>query len=142
MRWRKKFWSVSLLLLHLASAKKVPKRQPESLNTQPRVALEDVYVPKECPRRVKKDDYVFIEYVALIDESTLNGERGKQFDSSIDGHPFHFQVEITTHVMPGLHLGVKGMCKVCLCTCRNCEVLLSVIHTHHLRRRQAYACFG
>jgi FK506-binding protein 14 len=74
----------------------------------------DVYEgPTECEEgdKVAAGNYLSMHYTGTIDESSETGEKGKQFDSSVDrGTTFDFQIGQGS-VIKGWDEGIVGLCK-------------------------------
>ncbi len=66
--------------------------------------------PETCERETKDGDYLSMEYVGKIDESSPTGQKGEVFDSSSkQGKPFGFTLG-RMQVISGWDQGLKGMC--------------------------------
>merc|ERR1719424_616595 len=73
---------------------------------------ESTFKPEGCDaaRKTKAGDQLSMHYTGTIDESSPTGEKGKQFDSSVDrGDPFSFALG-QGQVIPGWDKGLLDMC--------------------------------
>jgi len=65
----------------------------------------------EDATKISAGKYASIHYTATIDESSVSGIPGDEFDSSYNRRiPFNFQLG-TTNLLKGLELGVNGLCQ-------------------------------
>jgi len=67
------------------------------------------FMPEECEQKVKNGDEVQMHYTGTIDESSMAGKKGSQFDSSVGRDPFKFQIG-AGQVIKGWDQGIVGMC--------------------------------
>ena len=95
-----------LLLLLLATTTTTTIAQDE-------VTVQITNGSHDCEESAKitPGKFASIHYSASIDESSVSGTPGEEFDSSYDRRiPFNFQLG-TTNLMKGLEMGVKGLCQ-------------------------------
>jgi FK506-binding protein 14 len=72
---------------------------------------ETTFKPEGCDaaKKSKSGDELEMHYTGTIDESSVAGEKGKQFDSSVGKSPFKFTVGAGM-VIKGWDQGLVGMC--------------------------------
>merc|ERR1711934_690614 len=72
---------------------------------------ETTFKPEGCDtaRKTKAGDQLSMHYTGTIDESSVTGEKGKQFDSSVGRGPFDFALG-QGQVIKGWDQGLLDMC--------------------------------
>jgi FKBP-type peptidyl-prolyl cis-trans isomerase len=78
-----------------------------------KITLTKDFIPADCTAEAKKSkagNYLHVHYTGFIDESSATGEKGKKFDSSLEGEkpePFTFSLG-EGQVVAGLYQNLLG----------------------------------
>jgi FKBP-type peptidyl-prolyl cis-trans isomerase FkpA len=74
----------------------------------PAMPLQQTDLAPGAGAEIKAGQTALVHYTGWLFEAAANENKGKQFDSSVGGEPFEFQLG-AGHVIPGWDKGVVGM---------------------------------